>query len=167
MSAPAHPQSPPDSIILKNNIFRNQRLIAQEWLPHPGYLLKVYVLDDKWHVMIRPSISPDSWSALTDNTTMDDQLIFVDSQKIPKRFAAGKCAQMAPPPDFAPDRARIQKIVDAVRATVPGLHLFGLDIIPADDGRWYVVDLNYFPSYDGMPDFETEFIAFLKRCCHR
>lgn len=47
-----------------------------------------------------------------------------------------------------------------------GLGLYGLDVIEADDGP-YVVDVNYFPGYKGVPDAGTLIADYIDGCARR
>ena len=44
-----------------------------------------------------------------------------------------------------------------------GLHLFNYDLIQADTGEWFVVDVNHFPGYDKIPGFEVPFCDMLHK----
>jgi D-alanine-D-alanine ligase-like ATP-grasp enzyme len=45
-------------------------------------------------------------------------------------------------------------IAEAIKSAI-----FGLDIIISDSGEYYIIDMNYFPSYFGFPPeiFQTAF----------
>ena len=42
-----------------------------------------------------------------------------------------------------------------------GLSLFGWDLIIGEDGRPYIIDLNYFPKFEGVPDLHSHLLQLL------
>ncbi|KAK9994071.1 hypothetical protein SO802_023774 [Lithocarpus litseifolius] len=50
-----------------------------------------------------------------------------------------------------------------------GLRLFNFDLIrdSRDGNRYFVIDINYFPGYVKMPEYESVFVDFFFGCCGR
>ena len=64
----------------------------------------------------------------------------------------------AVPPDWVTHR-----LASILRQRL-GLHLFNFDLIRPEGqaAQYYVVDINYFPGVDKIPNFEAVFVDFLK-----
>jgi hypothetical protein len=88
---------------------------------------------------------------------MDDggpATVIFDSQTLPKQAIEGYAGAWPLDQD-------VKELADSV-AKHSGLTLFGFDLVMDEhDGKVYVIDLNYFPSYEGMPEFERLFYEML------
>ncbi|KAL7753008.1 hypothetical protein RI367_001459 [Sorochytrium milnesiophthora] len=149
--------------------FGSGKTALQQFVSHDGVLFKVYVCGDVVRTVMRPSLA---------NVTAEYPLrpVAFDSQKIPKSF--DRPADPADPVSVAflsaspetrarmsdlADEERVSTIVQLIRTHFQ-LRLFGVDIIrEASSGDYYVVDLNYFPSFDGIPDFHRVFLDVIRK----
>ncbi|ORZ15950.1 inositol-tetrakisphosphate 1-kinase [Absidia repens] len=150
-------------------------IIIQKFIQHDGVIIKVYVADGHIHVSTRPSFI---------NVTQDADLIYFDSQKLPKTFDTGLQHQSASSaPDDCLQKAvlssdtsniRTQKIAlidhDALKIMADELRkrlkltFFGFDVLlESYTNDYYVVDVNYFPSFKNVPHFQSMFVDILKK----
>ncbi|KAI8370397.1 inositol-tetrakisphosphate 1-kinase, partial [Radiomyces spectabilis] len=159
-------------------------VILQDFIPHDGVIVKVYVIDGKMHISTRPSFKntcTDSGKSSKKRKTgkfHSRVLIHFDSQQLPKTFAD------EPPNDIskdlqqclltqdknhmheikeqALDYERLQKITDCLWENL-GLTFFGYDILlKSESNEYYICDVNYFPSFKNVPNFHCLFIQVLK-----
>ncbi|KAI9175607.1 hypothetical protein H9P43_006978 [Blastocladiella emersonii ATCC 22665] len=140
----------------------DEQVTIQQLVPHGGVLYKVYALGpDRPHVLLRPSLK-DRWEDI------GEPLVF-DSQRIPKAFPESTngstmgSVQAAFLSATAEDRAETARRLDSdgIRAQLAALTkriastmnltLFGFDAVyHAAERRLYLVDVNYFPSFQGV-----------------
>ncbi|CAD5327295.1 unnamed protein product [Arabidopsis thaliana] len=131
-------------------------LVLQEFVNHGGVLFKVYIVGEAIRVVRRFSL-PD-----------------VSRRELPKsagvfRFPRVSCAAASADdadldPSIAelPPRPLLERLAKELRRGL-GLRLFNLDIIREHGtrDRFYVIDINYFPGYGKMPEYEHVFTDFL------
>ncbi|OZJ03305.1 hypothetical protein BZG36_02284 [Bifiguratus adelaidae] len=155
-------------------------VMLQSFIDHDGVIFKVYVIDKHVYITPRPSIR---------NVEHAYESVEFDSQDIPKQFtiAAESISPHTQEGDSEPpaypwyshfmtnasnrllkekekhlDKVKVNRIADAIRETL-GLTFFGFDvIIRSGSNEHFVVDLNYFPSYANVPNFQKIFIDVLK-----
>jgi len=148
----------------------DEEFIIQQFINHDGILFKIYVYDGNFKVIIRPSL----------NNVQSQDIVFFDSQKIPKEFKEQeKIEDGAPPPNsfanLSPkevidrktqllDESRINEITKDLGDCL-NLTLFGYDvIIDSVTNDYYIVDVNYFPAFSGVKDFnEVLYNAIIKK----
>lgn len=154
-------------------------LFVQEFIHHGGILFKVYVLGKEVHVITRPSVY---LTAATD--PLLTPVIHFDSQYVSKTFDRPFSTsiehkeflsfQEKHPFPLAPHALRFEKEaaldIDKLKAialvfqTRLGLTLFGFDVVIEDGtNTHYVIDINYFPGYEGVSEFPKKFIGFLRQ----
>ncbi|KAJ7521804.1 hypothetical protein O6H91_19G068900 [Diphasiastrum complanatum] len=129
-------------------------LVLQEFVNHGGVLFKVYIVGDANSVVRRFSL-PDV-----------DGCQHVDCGMMPfPRISSA--AATANETDFEPRAAELppQKMLDRLSRELRqklGLRLFNLDIIREGGigDQYYVIDINYFPGYGKVPDYESLFTKF-------
>uniref|UniRef100_A0ACD5XX50 Uncharacterized protein n=1 Tax=Avena sativa TaxID=4498 RepID=A0ACD5XX50_AVESA len=131
-------------------------LVLREFVNHGGVLFKVYVVGDGATCVTRRSL-PD---------VREERLLLADD---PSAVPFANISNL-PPPDAAGDAAAatmppaagfVDEVARGLRRAL-GLHLFNFDMIRGEDGRYYLIDINYFPGYAKMPGYEvvlTEFFA--------
>ncbi|KAI9136402.1 inositol-tetrakisphosphate 1-kinase [Paraphysoderma sedebokerense] len=178
------------SAVLKNDVVslkqgelkfvfgKDDEVMVQKFVNHDGVLFKVYVLDSFVHVLLRPSLKNVNVKEYTESTSP----LYFDSQTIPKSFPAdlSQTTEVMSDPvakaflSATPEiRAKVERYMDmklindiatGIREKL-GITLFGFDLIrEVETGRWFVVDLNYFPSFEGMPKFQENLLkTLLKR----
>jgi len=155
-------------VVNTNN--ENEEYIIQQFINHDGILFKIYVYDNNFKVIIRPSLK---------NVNNED-VVFFDSQKIPKEFnVEDKLEEGSPPPNsfgnLSPSEVieRKTKLLDENKITeitkdlseCLNLTLYGYDvIIDSVTNDYYIVDVNYFPAFAGVKDFNEVLLnAILKK----
>lgn len=77
-----------------------------------------------------------------------------------KPFSAHSFLQAGTVAELAPDHEEIARCC----AETFGLSLFGVDLVEKD-GRAFVVDVNYFPGYRGVPDAARRLSSFIWQYC--
>ncbi|KNE65536.1 hypothetical protein AMAG_11150 [Allomyces macrogynus ATCC 38327] len=152
---------------------KDEVVVVQQVVPHDGVLFKCYVLGDHCHAVLRPSLDVEG--------VHDDFLVF-DSQTIPKSFSLPVDASNPVHAAFLhggePARERAAAKLESIRPDLEvlarrigeqlSLTLFGFDVIvDQHSGTRYVIDVNYFPSYQGVDDFADRFTALLYAAADR
>lgn len=131
-------------------------LVLQEFVNHGGLLFKVYIIGDSIKVVRRFSLPNVSKC----------ELAKVDGvYSVPRVSCAAASADDADvDPDIAelPPRPLLEKLSRGLRQRL-GLRLFNIDMIREYGTRdvFYVIDINYFPGYGKVPDYEHMFTDFL------
>jgi hypothetical protein len=125
----------------------------QEYINHGGVLWKVYVIGDRHFIVKRRS--------LPDMDGQEEPLLF-NSHRMQDIVADESEASGS---DEAPDLDTVGAFCASVGRRL-GLTLFGVDILresrpgdPPGTARLFAVDVNYFPGYDGVPDFHAQLLA--------
>ncbi|XP_071717712.1 inositol-tetrakisphosphate 1-kinase 3-like isoform X2 [Rutidosis leptorrhynchoides] len=131
-------------------------LVLQEFVNHGGVLFKVYIVGDAIKVVRRFSLPDVSKRELSRSAG-----VF----RFPRVSSAAQSADDADlDPCIAelPPRALLERLARELRRRL-GLHLFNLDMIRehGTKDRFYVIDINYFPGYGKMPEYEHIFTDFL------
>ncbi|KAI3491214.1 hypothetical protein L1887_44461 [Cichorium endivia] len=131
-------------------------LVLQEFVNHGGVLFKVYIVGDAVKVVRRFSLPDVSKRELSRS---------VGVFRFPRVSCAAQSADDADlDPCIAelPPRALLERLARELRRRL-GLHLFNLDMIREHGtrDRFYVIDINYFPGYGKMPEYEHIFTDFL------
>lgn len=128
--------------------------VAQQFVPHEGRLLKVYVLGQRYHLTWRPS--------LKDFVADDSPTIFFNSQDVSKPHSSSPLnAEAALDVAPMPCPRKLRFVVDTMRQQL-GQRLFGIDIIAErDTGRLCIIDVNNFPGYDGVSNFLDQLSSML------
>ncbi|XP_022019841.1 inositol-tetrakisphosphate 1-kinase 3 isoform X2 [Helianthus annuus] len=131
-------------------------LVLQEFVNHGGVLFKVYIVGDAIKVVRRFSLPDVSKRELSRS---------VGVFRFPRVSSASQSADDAdldPCIGELPPRALLERLARELRRRL-GLHLFNLDMIRehGTKNRFYVIDINYFPGYGKMPEYEHIFTDFL------
>lgn len=131
-------------------------VVLQEYIPHSSQLHKVYVMGGASFVVRRPTLTSEQLSVLAEDSKSWEQLL--------DRISHASAGPGSNPDDL--DLAVWQE-VSAVLRNCLGLSLFNYDVVVADAGaggadvRCYIVDINYFPGVQKVPNYEHEFMQFL------
>ncbi|PON68321.1 Inositol-tetrakisphosphate 1-kinase [Parasponia andersonii] len=161
-------------------------LVLQEFVNHGGVLFKVYIVGEAIKVVRRfslPDVTKRELSrtagvyrfprvscaaASADDADLDPGV--AGSAKVLKflRYAMNVCTRQDPLmvdnwfPAELPPRPLLERLAKELRRRL-GLRLFNLDIIREHGTRdqFYVIDINYFPGYGKMPEYEHIFTDFL------
>ncbi|TVU30126.1 hypothetical protein EJB05_21733, partial [Eragrostis curvula] len=121
-------------------------LVLQEFVNHGGVLFKVYVAGDRAACVRRNSL-PDVPEDRLRDADADAAVPFAYISNRPLAADAADRVQM-PPDEF------IDKLARELRRAL-GLHLINFDLIRANDGRYFVLDINYCPAYSKVPGYEN------------
>ncbi|CAK7327847.1 unnamed protein product [Dovyalis caffra] len=128
-------------------------IILQEFVNHGGVIFKAYVAGDYVKCVKRKSL-PD---LNEDNSvTLKGLLPFLQiSSASVEENSDFECVEM-PAVDFVEEVAKAMK-------EETGINLFNFDLIrdARDANRYLVIDINYFPGYEKIPNFESLFMGFL------
>ncbi|SAM02648.1 hypothetical protein [Absidia glauca] len=146
-------------------------LVLQRFIQHDGVIVKIYVADGQINVSTRPSFI---------NVTPQTGVIHFDSQMLPKQFEktvpTSSCPQdvhnvvmssdtrnVQTQKEALLDHIRLQQIATLLQDHL-GLTFFGFDVLmESGTNDYYVVDVNYFPSFKNVPHFQSTFVSILKK----
>ncbi|CAJ2630378.1 unnamed protein product [Trifolium pratense] len=131
-------------------------LVLQEFVNHGGLLFKIYIVGDSIKVVRRfslPNISKRELSKVS------------GVYRFPRVSCAAASADDADlDPSIAehPPRPLLERLAKELRHRL-GLRLFNVDMIREYGTKdvFYVIDINYFPGFGKMPDYEHVFTDFL------
>ncbi|KAI8146091.1 inositol-tetrakisphosphate 1-kinase, partial [Fennellomyces sp. T-0311] len=135
----------------------DEPVLFQEFIEHDGVVIKVYVADDTICISSRPSFQNKA-----------DTLVSFDSQKLPKAFGEQQehvvsDSDVQQQKERLVDHRRLRGIADRLRREL-GLTFFGFDVLLASgSAAYYVVDVNYFPSFAELPNFQEVFVNVIQR----
>jgi hypothetical protein len=118
--------------------------LVQHFVNHNAVLHKVYVIGDSHFTVKRPSIR--DLDAQEDHPSINFYSSDVSKAKSasPLNIAGAVTAAKA-----VPNEALLLALLDKLRAKL-GLSLFGVDVVIENDSEnLHVVDVNYFPGYNG------------------
>jgi len=138
--------------------------IKQQFYPHHGVLFKVYVIGEAVEIVVRPSISVSK----SDLTAKDPISFHTHQFKLSEAALSVERAQHLLLHLYKPHGDLITRFVTRLQRILD-LETFGVDIIVPEeaDGRLRVavIDINYFPGYDGVEDLAFKFVSSLKIDC--
>ncbi|KAL5070243.1 hypothetical protein RYX36_021130 [Vicia faba] len=131
-------------------------LVLQEFVNHGGLLFKIYIVGESIKVVRRfslPNISKRELSKVA------------GVYRFPRVSCAAASADNADlDPSIAehPPRSLLEKLAKELRHRL-GLRMFNVDMIREYGTKdvFYVIDINYFPGFGKMPNYEPVFTDFL------
>ncbi|PIA55145.1 hypothetical protein AQUCO_00800105v1 [Aquilegia coerulea] len=131
-------------------------LVLQEFINHGGVLFKVYIVGDAIKVVRRFSLP---------NVNGLEMLDVAGVYRFPRvsgSAASAEDANLDPEIYEHPPRPLLEMLAKELRHRL-GLRLFNMDIIREHGTRdhFYVIDINYFPGYGKVPEYEHIFTNFL------
>lgn len=131
-------------------------LVLQEFVNHGGVLFKVYIVGESIKVVRRFSL-PD--------VTKCELAEVAGLFRFPRVSCAAATADEADlDPSIAelPPRPLLERLAKELRRRL-GLRLFNIDMIRelGTGDVFYVIDINYFPGYGKMPEYEHVFTDFI------
>ncbi|KAL2529370.1 Inositol-tetrakisphosphate 1-kinase 3 [Forsythia ovata] len=131
-------------------------LVLQEFINHGGVLFKVYIVGEAIKVVRRFSL-PD-----VNNCDLSKNAGVYRFPRVSCAAASADEADLDPCVAELPPRPLLERLARELRRRL-GLRLFNLDIIREHGtrDRYYVIDINYFPGYGKMPEYEHIFTDFL------
>ncbi|KAI8880917.1 hypothetical protein K501DRAFT_190174 [Backusella circina FSU 941] len=148
---------------------KDDPVIIQEFVQHDGVIVKVYVADGQINASTRPSFKN------MDATAGD--VVHFDSQILPKSFETeielsndlDRVFLRSDPSDIHLEKEAIlstvllQRIAESLHKQL-GLTFFGFDVLlESKSNAYYVVDVNYFPSFKDVDDFHSKFVDILEK----
>ncbi|KAK4757443.1 hypothetical protein SAY87_018744 [Trapa incisa] len=135
-------------------------LVLQEFVNHGGLLFKIFVVGEAIKVVRRFSLP-----------NISKQEVFkVDSifrfPRVSSAAASAEEAELDPGITELPPTPLLQKLARELRSCL-GLQLFNIDMIREYGTKdvYYVIDINYFPGYGKVPDYQHVFTEFLLSLC--
>lgn len=131
-------------------------LVLQEFVNHGGVMFKVYIVGEAIKVVRRFSLPNVSRKELSKNAGV------FHFPRVSCAAASADDADLDPSVAELPSRPLLERFAKELRRRL-GLRLFNLDIIREYGTRdhYYVIDINYFPGYGKMPEYEHIFTDFL------
>ncbi|KAJ4899010.1 Inositol-tetrakisphosphate 1-kinase 2 [Raphanus sativus] len=130
-------------------------LILQEFVNHGGVMFKVFVVGDIIKVVRRFSLPNVS---NCDKAKADGVFKF---PRVSSAAASADNADLEPSVAELPPKPFLEALVKELR-TLLGLRLFNIDMIREHGSKnvFSVIDINYFPGYGKMPDYEPVVVDF-------
>lgn len=164
------------SVITKNAdlVYVPSPTLYQQFINHNGRLFKGYLLGDLIQVAERrslPNLAPGANGVRfnTQETYPTSQDFHADGNNPETNLANSRL----PPAPVAVHTRSQEEIFELVRAIGQRLRkelrlsLFGFDVIVADDTQeLFVIDVNYFPSYKELDDFDQVLRRHIKQQCN-
>ncbi|KAL1215829.1 Inositol-tetrakisphosphate 1-kinase 2 [Cardamine amara subsp. amara] len=132
-------------------------LVLQEFVNHGGVLFKVFVVGDVIKVMRRFSLPNVS---NCEKAKVDGVFQF---PRVSSAAASADNADLDPCVAELPPKPFLEALVKELRSLL-GLRLFNIDMIREHGSKntFYVIDINYFPGYGKMPEYEQVFVDFFQ-----
>ncbi|XP_010530695.1 PREDICTED: inositol-tetrakisphosphate 1-kinase 2 isoform X2 [Tarenaya hassleriana] len=130
-------------------------LVLQEFVNHGGVLFKVFVVGEIIKVVRRCSLPNVS------NCEKSKVAGVFQFPRVSSASASPDDAELDPRVAELPPRSMLERLVKELRTRL-GLRLFNVDMIREHGSRdvFYVIDINYFPGYGKMPEYEQAFTDF-------
>ncbi|KAL2894893.1 Inositol-tetrakisphosphate 1-kinase 3 [Bienertia sinuspersici] len=131
-------------------------LVLQEFVNHGGILFKVFIVGEAIKVVKRFSLPNVSKRQLSRTSGV------YRFPRVSCSVASAEDADLDANVSELPPRPLLEKLARELRRRL-GLQLFNLDMIRKFGTRdnFYVIDINYFPGYGKMPEYEHIFTDFL------
>ncbi|KDP41554.1 hypothetical protein JCGZ_15961 [Jatropha curcas] len=131
-------------------------LVLQEFVNHGGVMFKVYIVGEAIKVVRRFSLPDVCKRELANNAGV------FRFPRVSCAAASADNADLDPGVAELPPQPLLEKLAKELRRRL-GLRLFNLDIIREHGTRdqFFVIDINYFPGYGKMPEYEHIFTDFL------
>ncbi|KFK39974.1 hypothetical protein AALP_AA3G313500 [Arabis alpina] len=130
-------------------------LVLQEFVNHGGVLFKVFVVGDVIRVVRRFSLPNVS------NCEKAKVAGVFQFPRVSSAAASVDKSELDPRVAELPPKPLLEGLVRELRNRL-GLQLFNIDMIREHGSSdvFYVIDINYFPGYGKMPDYEQVFIDY-------
>ncbi|WCJ18058.1 Inositol-tetrakisphosphate 1-kinase 1 [Euphorbia peplus] len=131
-------------------------LVLQEFVNHGGLLFKIYIVGEAIKVVRRFSLPNVTKCELAKEAGV------FRFPRVSSAAASADDADLDPSIGEFPPRPLLERLAKELRARL-GLQLFNIDMIREHGTKdvFYVIDINYFPGYGKMPDYEHIFTDFL------
>lgn len=128
-------------------------IILQEYIPnHGGIVYKLYVVGSKRYVVLKRSLP-----IIQEQLTPGKLPIFLSELQI-RAFSSPVSSQEN---DHTLSAAVISTIAEEAQVCMD-LCIFGIDFIfDIDKNKFYLVDINFFPSFRGVPDGQKHILDYI------
>lgn len=128
-------------------------MVVQEFVKHGGAVFKVYVVGDHHVKCVKRRSLPDKLAE--DEGDSDGGVLRISRISNSKEAVDVNEVEMPP-------REVVEEVARGLRKELE-LRLFNFDIIRdfCKNGKYVVIDINYFPGYEKLPDYESVFTDFL------
>ncbi|PIK60119.1 putative inositol-tetrakisphosphate 1-kinase [Apostichopus japonicus] len=123
--------------------------VAQTFISHNAVLYKLFFIGDQYFTVQRPS--------LKNFTAGEHSTIFFDSHDVSKPNSSSFLNELDEKDlnrrAIEPESDTLNRLAKVLRIEL-GMALFGVDVIVENNsGIHYIIDINAFPGYDGVPEF--------------
>ncbi|KAL1534484.1 Inositol-tetrakisphosphate 1-kinase 3 [Salvia divinorum] len=131
-------------------------MVLQEFINHSGVLFKVFIVGESIKVVRRFSL-PD----LTETDISTNSGVF-GFPRVSGADSSADDVDLDPAVAELPPQPMLEMLAKELHHRL-GLRLFNMDIIRQKGTKdlYYIIDINYFPGYGKMPDYEQIFTDFL------
>ncbi|XP_033637054.1 inositol-tetrakisphosphate 1-kinase-like [Asterias rubens] len=136
--------------------------VAMTFINHNAQMHKIFIIGHDFLLVKRPSIKNFVSAGLSDKST-----IFFHSHDVSKPHSSSFLNELDKNDlnreTVLPSNEILEELVSAVTQSLQ-LSLFGFDVIVENDtGVHYVIDINAFPGYDGVPMFYEKLLDYIQR----
>jgi len=132
--------------------------VAQSFVNHNAVLFKLFIVGDKYFYVERPS--------LKNFYAGDLEPIQFESGEVSKAGAQSNLSVLEPDEDL-PQLTIKEDIFNVIAKTVRktfGMEMLGVDVVVENSTEKYaIIDVNFYPGYDGFPDFYTTLFECIKK----
>lgn len=123
--------------------------VAHSFINHNAILYKIYIVGEQIHYVKRPS--------LKNYHAGEQETIHFDSSDVSKAGAQSLLTKLDPEDvvknDFEPNVKTLNVIACVLRKAF-GMDLLGVDVVIENTtGKYFIIDVNIYPGYDGFPNF--------------
>ena len=126
----------------------------QQFINHSGIVYKVYVVGDNWVVLPRPSVPTFSGES--------QEVYSYDTLWMAKSFPATE-ESLHEAYLSRVNSEYIKLLVESLKMRTK-LGLFGFDVLVEEDTFvHYVIDVNYFPGYHEVPQFDKWLFDYIQQ----
>ncbi|XP_053640261.1 inositol-tetrakisphosphate 1-kinase isoform X4 [Cherax quadricarinatus] len=143
--------------------------VAQSFINHGAILYKLFVLGPVWFVIVRPSLK--NFYAGVDGCfdinklAVEQETVHFNSNNVSKADSQSPLTQLDPgdKKEDLPkaDPAVFNRIVTNLRDAL-NMDLLGIDVvIDSCTGKYGIIDVNAFPSYDSVPNLMEHLVDLL------
>ncbi|KAJ4716095.1 Inositol-tetrakisphosphate 1-kinase [Melia azedarach] len=131
-------------------------MVLQEFVNHGGVLFKIYIVGETIKIVRRFSLPNVSKRELAKVGGV------IRFPRVSSAAASADDADLDPGIAELPPNPLLERLARELRCRL-GMRLFNIDMIREHGTRdvFYVIDINYFPGYGKMPDYEHVFTDFL------
>nr|XP_023894652.1 inositol-tetrakisphosphate 1-kinase 1-like [Quercus suber] len=158
-------------VLNKNGLKKLKKpIVMQEFVNHGGVIFKVYVAGEHVKCVKRRSlldISEEKLNNMAEGEGEGEGLLLLSqaSNLVVKNEVEG-CLEKLVEKAKMPPLKFVMELAKGLRVAM-GLRLFNFDLVrdSRDGNRYFVIDINYFPGYVKMPEYESVFVDFFLGCC--